>query len=738
MNARPKLLSIFLFGSSILLLRGIATSQGVGSLSGTVVSAEGASPLAGANVVVQRTILGATSDGRGQFSIARVPQGVYSLLISRVGYQRKLLSDISIKAGDTTTVSISLTPLPIQSEAVVVTATKHDENLQEIPVSVSIVDSKTIQERNSITIDDALRYTPGVNMVQSQVNIRGMSGYSRGIGSRVLLLLDGLPLLTGDTGEITWETIPTLQVARVEVVKGAGSALYGSSALGGVINVITRDIKEGVEGKARVYTGFYDTPYYDQWKWSDKTRFLDGVIASYAQRRGPLAFLFSGGRTNDDGYREDDFYHRWNGYGKLSYDFSAYENVTLSLNFLQQKKGSFFWWKDLEHALLSDDDQSLFHVTTTRWNANGSFRKFVSDDFFYTLKGVYFSSSLQNDSMGVLGSSSRAHTGTLEFQGNVVPASPHALTFGVVGNFDDIGSQLYGTHADFGAAAYLQVELRDEDKLRLTAGARYDFEKILGLEAANQLSPKFGVVYTPDKGTSIRASAGRGFRAPSIGEIYINAASYAAYIIPNPDLKAEHSWSYEVGGSQLLSDQVLLDGSLFWSDFSDLIEAGVEYDPDLQSPAIKFDNVTRARIQGAELSAKSDWFQKLLHLEASYTYVWPRDLTQNEVLRFRPRHLLYISGSLNYRAVSLGVDFRYISKVDRVDEMLIALAPIQDGAARVPIKVVDARASVDLTSAGVPITLRFNVNNIFQYNYVELMGNISPIRNFVLSADTTF
>jgi outer membrane receptor for ferrienterochelin and colicins len=737
MNVRQMLACVLLSaGPSFLTPRGVM-SQGFGTVSGIVTSSEDMSPLAAANIVVQHTILGATSDIRGRFMISSVPEGTYNLLISRVGYERKVFSNITVKANDTSYVSISLTPLPIQSEAVVVTASKREQSLEEIPVSVSLVDSKTIEERNSITINDALRYVPGVNMVQSQVNIRGMSGYSRGIGSRVLLLLDGLPLLTGDTGEINWETIPTLQVERIEVVKGSGSALYGSSALGGVINVITRDIKEGSEAKARVYGGAYDSPYYDEWKWSDKTRFLEGMSGSYSTRSGPLAILLFGGRANDDGYRQNDAYHRWNAYGKLTYDFSAYEKATLSLNFLKQKKGSFFWWEDLEHALQPDGEQAFYHITTTRWNANASYRKFIGEDFFYTVKGVYFSNLLQNDSSGINGTSSRAHTGNLELQANLVPTSAQTLTFGVVGDFNDVGSDstLYGSHADFGTALYFQDEIRFKDLVRVTVGARFDFQKVIGLEGASQFSPKFGLVYSPDKGTTLRASVGRGFRAPSIGEVYFNAPTYAAKIEPNPDLRAERSWSYEVGGSELIADRVLLDGSLFWSDFSNLIEATVKADSG--TPTITFDNVIKARIKGAEVSIRSDWLNKMLHVEASYTYVWPVD-SANQILRFRPRHLLYTSGSLSYKAFSMGIDFRYISKVDRVDEALIAAAPIHDGAARVPITVVDARTSVDLTTAGVPIILRFNVNNLFQYNYVELIGNVSPIRNFVLSVETTF
>lgn len=717
--------------------------QRIGTIAGTVVSSEDQSPLVGANVLIKGTILGGTSSADGRFTIAGVPEGTHTLVASRVGYERKVISNVVVKAGEVSRVAVSLTPLPIQSEPVVVTASKRDQSLEEIPVSVSLVDARTIEERNSVTIDEALRYVPGVNMVQSQVNIRGMSGYSRGIGSRVLLLLDGIPLLTGDTGEIVWETIPPFQIERIEVVKGAGSALYGSNALGGVINVITKQIKEGREGRLRAYGGLYDNPIYDEWRWSTKTRFLNGLHASYSLREGSRAFLLSTSRMNDDGYRENDFYRRWNFFGKFQYDFSPYESATLSFNLLNQKKGSFFWWRSLKQALQSDGDQSHFRITTTRWNANVGYRKIVGEKFSYIAKGNFFKSFLQNDSLGVLGSYSKAHTGFLELQGNFVPSASHILTFGLVGNYNDIGAILYGDHSDVGVALYFQDEYLLNENLRLTGGARYDFQKVLGLRAASQLSPKFGLVYSPDKRTTIRASAGRGFRAPSLGEIYISAVTYAALVEPNPDLKPEHSWSFEVGGNRLLTDQVLVDAAVFWSEFFDLIEGRISFDVERKFPVIKFENLTRARIQGAEVGVKSDWFKKLLQLQASYTYVWPEDRTEigrkeGKILRFRPRHLLYVGGSLNYKSLTLGGDFRYVSKVDRIDEKLVQLARIQDGSARVPIKVVDLRASLDLTQHKVPVVLRLNVNNVFQYNYVELIGNVAPIRHFVFTAEAKF
>ena len=124
------------------------------------------------------------------------------------------------------------------------------------------MDAAEIRQRNSTSLDDALRYVRGVNMTGTQVNIRGSSGYSLGAGSRVLMLLDGIPFFAGDTGELNFEAIPMGQVDRIEVVKGASSALYGSNALGGVINIITKPIPETPETIVRTYGGMYNRPTY--------------------------------------------------------------------------------------------------------------------------------------------------------------------------------------------------------------------------------------------------------------------------------------------------------------------------------------------------------------------------------------------------------------------------------------------------------------------------------------------
>ena len=139
-------------------------------------------------------------------------------------------------------VNFQLEPTSYQYDQLVITANKHSQDLREVAASGYVIDSKIFSERGYQKIDDAFRYVPGVTMTLDQISIRGSSGYSRGAGTRVLVAMDGIPIYTPDTGEIIWELIPITEIERVEILKGATSSLYGSSAIGGVINIISKEI----------------------------------------------------------------------------------------------------------------------------------------------------------------------------------------------------------------------------------------------------------------------------------------------------------------------------------------------------------------------------------------------------------------------------------------------------------------------------------------------------------------
>ncbi len=720
-----------------------------GTISGTIKDGETGQAVVGANVTLRGSFLGAASDAKGRFRISQVPAGAHALVVSMLGYERFTLEGITLAKGESKSLDIALRPVPLQIEPVVITASRREQSLQEVPVSVSTVTARMVAERNIITLDDALRYVPGVNMMTDQVNIRGSTGYSRGVGSRVLVLLDGLPYITGDTGEISWETIPMFDVERVEVVKGAGSALYGSSALGGVINVITRETSNTPQLRVRAFSGLYDKPGYAEWDWSSRPRFNSGLVMSYSGQLSSLSYLVSVGRTVDESYRENDVYHRWSFFTKLKYEISSSQSLTIAGNYLDRSHGNFFWWKSLREATRPADSQLNGLVVSHRGNVSVAYKEFLSDQFFYTVKGIYFGNFWRDDSSGRVNNVSAAHLFNVDIQATYNVNRLNVLTFGIAGNYDRVNANVFGSHPGVGAAAYAQDEIAPMADMKFTAGVRLDWQKVSALQGTAQLNPKLGFVYMPDKGTSIRASFGSGFRYPAIGELYIQSSTNVSQVavLPNVDLKVEKSISYEVGVNRSIGQMMSLDLALFNNDFENLIEPSVQikrYRPnpsspyEVEGPVIQFDNVTKARIQGLEAGIHVEWWKKFISTDFGYTYTWPRDLSDNSMLKFRPRHIFYSSAQFSLDRLNASADYRYLSRVERIDENLVRLAPIVNGDDRVAINIVDIRTSYDLTDLGVPVRVGFNINNLLNYYYVELLGNLGPVRTYYLVLEGIF
>ena len=716
-------LGMTIIGSVILV------SQERISVRGKVVSSEDQSAIVGASVIIVNTTMGTATDGDGKFSLG-IPRDRKTISVSAVGYKS---STIIIPENKTVEITIALMPSLIQTQTIVVTANKRPQSLEEVPVSMNIIDAKMFEKRNIIALDDALRYVPGVNFQQWQINIRASSGYSRGVGSRVLMLVDGAPMLAGDTGEITFETIPVSQIDRVEVVKGAGSALYGSGALGGVINVLTKEIDEQPMMWWKLYGGVYSNPAYDQWKWSEKTRFTNGQIFGFSTTADGLGMAASLQRISDDGYREQDWLRRYNVFLKLKYDISPYQSIAFTSNFFQQYRGDFLWWKDLKNALRPADAQKNVTTSSLRFNNSVVYKHFVSEDFYYDVKAVHFRGNWHRDSLSTKQlDQSISDALVVDAQGNLTLNSKHILTFGIVGNAERVRSNIFGVHDGNGGAVYVQDEYSFAENISATVGLRHDVKQVIGLQTNQQTNPKFGLRYTLNELHTIRASVGSGFRTPSIGELYTSTRNTgsAAIVIPSVNLKPEHSWTYEISSTNMLSENLQLETAIFHSDFSNMIEPNIFLDT---IPKINFRNITQARIQGMEASVLTNFFKRSLLFDMNYNYNWAIDQKTNTFLHFRPRHIASLNSEYQYEYVTFGMDYRFTSRIETIDNKLVELAKIKNGTQRVAIHIVDVRVITNVTPVGLPFRASLNVNNVFGYNYNELIGNVSPPRYFVLS-----
>ncbi len=714
-----------------LLPLSAAAQQALPVIAGTVLSSEDRQALAGANVFLEGTILGAATKPDGSFTISSVPPGTYSLVISIIGYKRRILS---VSPGGEP-LTIELVPAPLQTSPVVITANKREQSLDDVPVGLSIVEETQLAYRNTVTIDDALKYVPGVNITRSQVNIRGSTGFSYGVGSQVLLLIDGLPFLTGDTGEIIWESIPAGEIERIEVVKGAGSALYGSSALGGVINIITRRPSDQPETRAKFYGGFYELPKFATWNWATDMRSFSGISASRLQRSGSLTISAGLSRTLDDGYKRNDFWHRWNGWTRLGYDISPFQTLSAAVSVLDQRRGNFLYWKDFDHALEPSDDRLNDRIESFRSNAAVSYKHVISSAASLFANVRWFHSHWQDNlptPSSPAGSSSRSDALVAEVQGDAQLSAENFLTAGISGSLDDVvAEEIFGVHSAHGGAAFLQDEFSPEKDLRLTLGGRFDFHSIRDLPGLEQFNPKIGLVLRPGPSTSLRASAGRGFRAPSIAEVFTTTEAGGIVVSPNPDLQPERSWSFEIGGNQSIGDFSAADVSLFQNELWNLIEPAFGSDG-----KVHFENVTHARVTGMEVSLSMSALRHSWITDLSYTYVYPRDVENDQVLKYRPRQLLYLSSKVSLDRTRFGLDYRYVSRFERIDDEFLLIVP--GGDQRVSASVVDLHVAADWPFAGILLTSSLQVNNLFQYYYTDFIGNLAPTRNYSLTLEGKF
>ncbi len=323
-------------------------------------------PLQHVNIIIEETGYGAASDENGSYKIDDLEPAVYSIRFSAIGYYTVFENRINLLNG-AVILNVILKEQIIESEEVVVTAGKYEQKISELPVSAEIIRGTEFSEKNFSNLEDALRYVSGVNMTDDQISIRGSGGYSRGAGSRALLAIDGLPFYTGDTGEIVWEMIPVTELQRVEIIKGAASSLYGSSAIGGVINGITKDITSHPSTMVQGFFGLYDKPYYVPWDWSGEYRPFNGLTLSHSNKFGKLGFNISFTRLENSSYKQNDSFKKYIGFLKTIYNFSTAASLTFIANTFNKRGGSFIYWKDSRNVLVPPDVNQGERIETNRY-----------------------------------------------------------------------------------------------------------------------------------------------------------------------------------------------------------------------------------------------------------------------------------------------------------------------------------------------------------------------------------
>lgn len=267
----------------------------------------------GASVVIPGTTIGTATDLDGNYILKNVPvSATQKVSVSIIGYTTSSQA-VNVAAGQTATADFKLGQTTIMASEVVVGAALYKQDRLDVPVTANVVSQEKIKQEPNPTLDKVIEDVPGVVVTRgggqttSGVQIRGSNTYQGGaIGTRVQGYYDGFPVNTPETGEVVWTTVNMNAADRVEILKGAAATLYGSGAMGGVINVYGH-LPETFEVKAGASGGFYDAPPS-----SDQSVYRNGytpklwnAYVGLGNKIDKLSYGILYSHAQDDGYRQN-------------------------------------------------------------------------------------------------------------------------------------------------------------------------------------------------------------------------------------------------------------------------------------------------------------------------------------------------------------------------------------------------------------------------------------------------
>jgi iron complex outermembrane receptor protein len=370
-------------------------AQKKGNVNGNILDAETMEPLVAVNISIDRRS-GTISDNEGNFSLS-LTSGKHILEFYYVGYE-VLKKEIIVEDNETINLTILMQVSSRMLQEVVVSEGKYEQKLSELTVSMEVLKPHQIADQNITSLDMILEKTPGISILDGQPSIRGGSGYSYGVGSRVLMLVDDMPMITGDAADIKWNYLPVENMNQVEVVKGASSVLHGSSALNGVINLRTRFPGNVPETEITIFRGNYMEPKRTELVWWDKIPVYTGASFSHLRKIGNLDLSIAGNFFDDEGYRELEFERRIRGNLGLRYNFKKLRGlsvgVTASVMYLEA--ADLILWLDADSGAYRQSPDSYTPLAGYRYNIDPFIEYFTPNGDRHSIKTRLFSVGNEN------------------------------------------------------------------------------------------------------------------------------------------------------------------------------------------------------------------------------------------------------------------------------------------------------------------------------------------------------
>ncbi|MDX9881700.1 MAG: TonB-dependent receptor [Prolixibacteraceae bacterium] len=608
------------------------------SISGRVVHSENGGPLAGAHIYLQGTTLGTASGTDGEFTIHGISKGVYTIRVSFFGFAtHEQVLEIN---GDINNFSSKLEPTSIDLNAVVVTGTRTERTLKNTPVLTHVIGKNTLGSQAVTYLPQALAQNDASFEMFRDNTVNSFS--LDGLGAEyVLFLIDGERIAGETKGVVELSRINPESIERVEMIKGAASTLYGSNAIGGVVNVITKQVSQPLELRAGVKTSLFTDPA------EDKTR-SDNYYFAGINLSGNKLSSFTDFKVNQ--YAPYDLSGGAGIYGIMTQEKENNFVINQKLNYRASDKFSVsarasFFQLDTDYKLENYPDKLNRDFT---WGAKAS--------YYPSAKAKYELSyhSDHNKIFDVTGTGEQLDYDNLYNNLRLLATLKSFKNNIITGGFEHVGEKQSSVQNNIDDKAqnnvilYAQDEFEVNDLLTLTGGARLEFHSVYG----EHFTPQVSAMLSPGN-FKIRGGYGKGFRAPTVKELYtdhyqipVPGAPFPMYLDGNTALKPEES-NYYSASVQYANKKIDVSAIYSVNEISNLITTDSIYNVVMDFTVMPprpseihyiYSNVEEARISSLSFLLKYRLTGNLT-FSASLKYSDPKNLTgESDLLNIRKKN----------------------------------------------------------------------------------------------------
>ncbi len=646
-----------IFKSSIVsfFLLAVSITSFAQNISGSITDEKTGKTIPGVNIAI-KSFVGAISDVEGNYKINDVKAGDYTIKVSCVGYN-EIIKKVVIKEKENLNLDFKLTPSLIMMNEVVISSTKTENLVKNVPQRVELITAKQIESIPANTVDDLLAYAPMVNISRpfgvlsskSTVTMRGLSGKEQ---ARTLVLLDGIPVNKSDGGTVNWNLYDVTNVERIEVIKGPGSSLYGGNAMGGVINIISKKPVEKFAGSASIEGGTYNTfgghlNLNGKRNLINKNNFYWGLSGQYLQSDGYITQNV----IDRTAYTVKSNSQIYGSVLKTGYDFGK-NNIELNASYFVDKMGTGEVVHQKEGNITEHDTYQFMakykgERNNTKWNVSA----------YYLLENYIKVNEYLKDNLYTLYDVASERT-DLGFLSTVTQniGKYNAITSGIDLKYGSVdASDIYYTSTDRvdnagkmnTYALFLQDEINLTAKFKIVGGLRYDYAKfydglftIINPSAAmsymsiynqpqmedktwNALSPKVSAQYKFTNEFRTYVSYSKGFRPSVLDDMCRSGKVKGGFKIANPALKPEYIDNYELGTDITLFKKIYFALTAYYSlgkDFMYYVSTGETIDMGTAvNPVYVRENISKVEIYGLEAEVNYEITPKLT-IFGNYAY----------------------------------------------------------------------------------------------------------------------